>query len=237
MTREATPDNVKADFDGAPHEHYGVTSRMVREGDRFFMVTSGTADVLLDGYRVGSVRAGGYFGEKALLRAVPRTATVKACDPMSLLALSRADFLAALTGRADAGKAVFSSPGQAGATDWTRRHRVNALGGVSLFSHLDGRALRELAGRSVLDHWPAGARILRQGEDGDRFFLVLDGRAVVSVGAEKKAELHPGDQFGEVALLYGVPRLADVTASSPLVTLSLARDDFVSAVGAQPHLG
>ena len=59
---------------------------------------------------------------------------------------------------------------------------------------------------------------------------MLDGRAVVSAGSETMTELHPGDQFGEIALLHGVPRRGDVTAASPAVTLSLPRDAFVAAV-------
>jgi CRP-like cAMP-binding protein len=50
-------------------------------------------------------------------------------------------------------------------------------------------------------------------------------------------ELRPGDQFGEIALLHGVPRTADVVASSPVVTLSLARDDFMPAVRSRLLLG
>jgi CRP-like cAMP-binding protein len=59
---------------------------------------------------------------------------------------------------------------------------------------------------------------------------MLDGRAVVSAGPEALTELRPGDQFGEIALFHGVPRRADVTATSPATTLSLPRDAFVSAV-------
>ena len=53
-----------------------------------------------------------------------------------------------------------------------------------------------------------GAPIIRRGEQGDRFFVMLDGRAVVSAGSEAITELHPGDQFGEIALLHGVARRA-----------------------------
>jgi cAMP-dependent protein kinase regulator len=61
-------------------------------GDRFFAVESGRAEVQRDGAVVGSVSKGMYFGEVALLRDVPRTATVTAVTPMRLFALDRDGF-------------------------------------------------------------------------------------------------------------------------------------------------
>jgi len=205
-------------------------------GDRFYVVKAGTADVLVDGFCVGQVGQGGSFGERALLRDVARTATIRSREPMQLLGLSRGDFLTALTGQAGPGSKA-DPRSHAVNSDWTRRERVEQLARLGLFSHLDSSTLRQLAERSVVDHWPEGATIIEQGEEGDRFFVMLDGTAVASVDAEAVSELHPGDQFGEIALLHGVPRTARVTASSPVVTLSLHRDDFVSAVGSRVLLG
>jgi CRP-like cAMP-binding protein len=198
-------------------------------GDHFYVIESGSADVFVDGFRVGEVGPGGSFGEKALLRDVGRTATVRARLPMRMLTLSRQDFLLALTGQQEAGqtKAISSV---SGSSSWTRRERVAVLSHVSLFSHLDSPALGVLAERSAVHRWDAGATLVRRGDEGTRFFVLLGGLAVVSVEEKAVAELRPGDQFGEIALLHGVPRRADVIASSPVVTLSLGRDDFVSGV-------
>jgi CRP-like cAMP-binding protein/Zn-dependent protease len=61
-------------------------------GDRFYAIASGRADVLQDGRVVGTMSKGMYFGEVALLRAVPRTATVVAQTSMRLFALDREGF-------------------------------------------------------------------------------------------------------------------------------------------------
>jgi MFS family permease len=69
-------------------------------GDRFFVIRSGRATVEIDGAETGELGPGEFFGEIALLRDVPRTATVRALEPLELFALERDDFLAAVTGHA-----------------------------------------------------------------------------------------------------------------------------------------
>jgi MFS family permease len=66
-------------------------------GDNFYIVKSGELNVEVDA-RTKPIGAGDSFGEVALLRDIPRTATVTASSDSELLALRRADFLAAVTG-------------------------------------------------------------------------------------------------------------------------------------------
>jgi MFS family permease len=75
-------------------------------GDRFYIVADGTAEVTSGGRSLGIVGAGGYFGEIALLRSIPRTATVIALTDLVLYALDRDDFLAVMTGSEEAGAAA-----------------------------------------------------------------------------------------------------------------------------------
>jgi cyclic nucleotide-binding protein len=75
-------------------------------GDRFYVVAEGTAEVTSGGRSLGIIGAGGHFGEIALLRSIPRTATVTALTDVSLYALDRDDFLAVMTGSEEAAAAA-----------------------------------------------------------------------------------------------------------------------------------
>jgi CRP-like cAMP-binding protein len=75
-------------------------------GDRFYVVDSGEVDVVLDGQPARREGPESYFGEIALLRDVPRTATVRAASDVHLFALDRDDFLPAVTGHAGSAQAA-----------------------------------------------------------------------------------------------------------------------------------
>lgn len=81
------------------HAHPGtVVVQQGDPGDHFYIVTSGRVVVSIDGRQVREEQAGESFGEIALLRSVPRTATVEAVEPTEMVLLERAPFLEAVTG-------------------------------------------------------------------------------------------------------------------------------------------
>jgi MFS family permease len=89
----------------------GAGETVIRQGDagdRFYVLVEGTATVEIDGAPTRTLGPGEFFGEIALLRDVPRTATVRAVDDLRLYALERADFLAAVTGHAPSREAADS---------------------------------------------------------------------------------------------------------------------------------
>jgi CRP-like cAMP-binding protein len=77
-------------------------------GDRFYAIAAGRAAVEIDGAESATLGVGDFFGEIALLRDVPRTATVRALDDLEVYALERDDFIAAVTGHAPSREAAES---------------------------------------------------------------------------------------------------------------------------------
>ena len=107
---------------------------------------------------------------------------------------------------------------------------VERLREIPLFAPMAQHVLEQVARSLELVEVPAGARVIRQGDPGDRFYVARHGRLAVEVDGRVIATLSDGDQFGEIALLRNVPRTASVTSSEPTELLALGRDAFLAAV-------
>lgn len=83
--------------------------------------------------------------------------------------------------------------------------------------------------------FPTGATIVKQGDYGDEFFIVVEGTAIVTQTIDnqdvKVAELEKSDYFGEIALLLDRPRAATVTAQGELKCVKLDRARFERVLG------
>ena len=111
------------------------------------------------------------------------------------------------------------------------------LRATDLFAPLPPPALERLARNLVPIDVPSGAVVIREGDRGDRFFIVAVGHAVVTREGAAVIERGPGDYFGEVALLHDAPRNATVTATSELRLLALERDEFIRVVTGHEAVG
>jgi len=107
---------------------------------------------------------------------------------------------------------------------------LELLRSVSLLSSLPEPILDRLARALVRVELAEGDVVIREGDHGDRFYVVESGSVSVSKDGRFLADLRPGDFFGEIALLRDVPRTATVTASEPTVLQALDRGHFLPAV-------
>ncbi len=104
---------------------------------------------------------------------------------------------------------------------------VTELSRIGLFAELPGETLTKLAELMKRDEVAAGTAIVREGENGDRFYVLLSGIAAVSQNSlGGRRVLRAGEYFGEVALAMQVPRTATVTAMTPCVVASCDRATF-----------
>jgi MFS family permease len=108
--------------------------------------------------------------------------------------------------------------------------RLELLRANPIFAPLPASTLEQLA--HALEEVPAsaGEEIVRQGEPGDRFYLIKEGGFDVYVDGEPVQSLEAGDSFGEIALLRNVPRTATVRARTEAVLYALDRRHFLAAV-------
>lgn len=116
----------------------------------------------------------------------------------------------------------------------THDHRTELLAGAPLLAGIDAEGLAMIAQRVVEVDFQKDHVIARQGEVGTGFFLVARGGVRVVRDGRTIARIGPGDFFGELSVLDGRPRVAQVIADEPTVCLALASWDFETVVKEQP---
>jgi cAMP-dependent protein kinase regulator len=201
-------------------EEHAAGAVIVEQGDtnaeRWYLVGSGTLVVEVDGFPVGVLERGSQFGERALLRDVARSATVRAESEVVLYTLDRIDFLAAIAGPDLDGTATIAPPDPVERIEpWT------ALARAPLVQALGPAACSQLLAQSRIEELAAGTAITRSGEREDSYHVLLSGSAEVYADGELRRELLPGDAFGEIAVLQGVPRTASVVVKHASTVLTV----------------
>jgi CRP-like cAMP-binding protein len=117
------------------------------------------------------------------------------------------------------------------AEDWT-----DVLAAVPLFAEVPRRHVARLAKVANIQRLPAYTRIVREGERGDSFCLLLEGHASVKAARRRAIQIGPGDFFGELSLLDGLPRSATVEAQEDVVLARIGRKDFLKMVQSEPKV-
>jgi CRP-like cAMP-binding protein len=201
-------------------ELHPAGTEVVRQGEpdahRWYLVDAGELVVEVDGFLVGELRRGDQFGERGLLRGVPRSATVRTVSDVVLYALERDDFLAAVAGP------DLDETEHVVLPEHTERVEPSlALARAPLLHGIGAAALDHLSRHTRVHDVEAGATIVLSGGRDDTYHVLLSGRAQVVIDGAVRRELLPGDAFGEIAILHRVPRTASVVARDQSTVLTV----------------
>ena len=190
-------------------------------GDLFYVIESGKCEVVKNNHQIAVLTEGKSFGEMALLNSTVRTATIRTLRPCHLWVLHRKQF-----------RDIISKQEKIKLVD-----RVTFLKSIELFSKLVDSSVEKIAEVMVMKTYQNGEKIIKQGEQGDCFYMIISGRVVVtqqqsfSSPSVELVRLGPGKYFGELALLEDAPRKATVTATTSVTCWIVDRKSFLSLFG------
>ncbi|KAL5290604.1 PRKAR1A family protein [Megaselia abdita] len=219
-------ENERSDIFDAMFPHMCLSGENIiqqgDEGDNFYVIDQGEVEVYVNGEMVTIISDGGSFGELALIYGTPRAATVKAKTDVKLWGIDRDSYRRILMG----------------STIRKRKMYEEFLSRVSILESLDKWERLTVADALELVSFDDAETIVKQGEPGDDFYIIVEGCAVV---LQRRAEqgddpaevgrLGPSDYFGEIALLLDRPRAATVQARGPLKCVKLDRARFERVLG------
>ncbi|MEB3903983.1 cyclic nucleotide-binding domain-containing protein [Mycobacterium ulcerans] len=115
--------------------------------------------------------------------------------------------------------------------------KLAVIRATPVLAPLPALALEQLARTATRMAVPAGSDVIRQGDRGDRFYMIASGLADATVNGRRVATLGPGGSFGEIALLHDVARSATVTARKDLDLVAMDRAEFLAALSSNTAAG
>lgn len=198
---------------------------IVEEGARgqsMFVVVQGVVDVSHGGKVVAVMEEGSFFGEMALVTDSPRLATVVAARNGLLFELHRSRLAEIVAAHPAVGKVI----------DAFYRERLlsNVLRASPVFRPFSDREKTAIGERFVRHSLEPQAVVLREGEPGRGFFVILRGKCDVfhatAKGELPVRQMREGDVFGEISLLLDGPCTATVRTAGSCELLELPRDAF-----------
>jgi CRP-like cAMP-binding protein len=116
------------------------------------------------------------------------------------------------------------------------KQQIELLSRVSLFSGCSQNELRAIAQLGTPVSAEPGAVLIQKGRPGSEFFLVLSGNASCTIGKHDVVKFTKGSYFGELALLHGGIRTANVEATSPMELLVFDAREFRSMLMTTPSI-
>ena len=116
------------------------------------------------------------------------------------------------------------------------RAQTDLLATIPLFKNLNGKQLAAVDGLATPLDVSKGRELIREGQPGREFFIVVEGEAEVRRGDQVLAVRGPGTFFGEMALLFDQPRNASVLARTDMMVEVIERRDFRRLLDEFPDL-
>ena len=181
----------------------------------FYMIIEGTASVTQN-TRMGGVKelvilsTGQYFGELALISNEPRKANVQAITELHCFTIDKFTFTSVLGTLKDAE---------------TESIGISILRNVKILEGLSEKHLATISRNLTVLEFTDGQEIIRQGDEGDRFYMLSSGEVAVTVNHAEVARLKKGSYFGEMSLMNDERRNATVTALGSVTCYALHRSD------------
>ncbi|XP_017773066.1 PREDICTED: cGMP-dependent protein kinase 1-like [Nicrophorus vespilloides] len=187
------------------------------DGDNLFVSAEGRYEIIINGELYNSFNDSRIFGELAILYNNKRLATIKAVTKGRVWILDGQAYLQITVKNALA----------------EEKELLSFLRNVPAVNKANDQKLKQIINLLKQDFFQTNTEIVKQGDKGDKFYIIKAGTACVSIdGKGQVATLSRGQFFGERALLQEDCRQATVTADSPGVEcLSLCRQDFIDYLG------
>ena len=114
--------------------------------------------------------------------------------------------------------------------------KIDLIRGVPLFASASKQELAEIASIADEIDLPEGKTLIKEGDTGREFFVLVDGTAEVARGGKKVASIGGGDFFGEIALITKTPRNATITTTSPVRALVITDRAFRQLLDRAPQI-
>ena len=205
---------------------------LFKEGDsekRTFYVVSGTLELVDSGKVVGTVEGGSQMARNPIAPVYPRRVTAKSRDRVQFISID-SDLLDVMLTWDQTGTYEVSE--LQGTQEETNDDWMTMLLQAKAFHKIPPANIQAIFMRMQQIGYKAGDVILKQGAEGDYFYVLTRGSAIVtretplSKDGIKLAELHVGDTFGEEALISDAKRNATVTMQTDGAVMRLGKDDF-----------
>ena len=231
LFRALDEEDLKVVVGAIEEKQYKAGEHVIKEGDQgdeMFVLESGSLDCTkvfkgnTESTHLKTYEPGEGFGELALLYNAPRAATITAKTDSICWALDRPTFNNIVKDAAAKKREKYD----------------DFLNEVQILKTLDPYERSRLGDAIVEEKFKKDDFVIREGDIGDKFFLIVEGTAIATKVLEegkeatKVKDYQRGDYFGERALLMNEPRAANIVVTSDAITLiSMERKTFIRMMG------